>query len=149
MVAASYARPAANCLVLRFPPGGPDDVEQIRKEAKYNHRHHQQARSEPWYRLSVWVTAAREGELEEQVLLRLVRAAGIGGIRLADLRNRVCWTTTAGRLYELGFDRRKDGDEGEPQEHFSVDLGESEPARHVIVRFVSAFIGPRQTSEET
>lgn len=136
-------RPDPRAIVLRFPPG-PDSVVKILKEAKYNHRHHQRTRAESWYRLSVWCDLPRPGESVEDVLLRLVHDAGLGQIRLEDVRNSFFWWTSASTLYEAGFDLVKDGEDDEPQNHYSVDLG-LEPSREVVERFVTTFSEAMET----
>jgi hypothetical protein len=141
-------RPPPDALVLRFPPGGPDQVKKIINEARYTHRHHQDRRAEPWYRLSIWADVPKPGEKDEDVLLRLVHAARLGRIKIEDVRNGRFWWTTANRLYQLGFDILKDGEDGEPAEHYSVDLGH-EASRETVGRFVSAFRGPEQTGRFT
>jgi hypothetical protein len=137
--------PPPEALVLRFPPGGPDEVSKIRKEAKYVHRHHQQRRAEAWYRLSVWADRPRPGETREQTMTRLIHAAGLANVRVDDAQNSVFWWTTVGELTSRGFVLRKDGDPDERPEHYSVDLGPDEPSREVIELFVGAFKGPEQT----
>lgn len=138
--------PARDALVLRFPPGGPDQVTKMRQEAKYAHRHHQKIRAEPWYRLSVWVDSPRPGETQLRLMQRLVRAAGLGRIRIDDERNSVFWWAVAADIYEAGFEFKKDGDPGEAPEHYSVDLGH-EPTRETVERFANAFRGPEHTGE--
>jgi hypothetical protein len=139
------ATPEPDALVLRFPPGGADEVQKIRKEAKYVHRHHQSKKVEPWYRLSVWADVSRPSESTLELKGRLVKAAGLAGIRLDDERNDRFWWTTAARIYEAGFTFRKDEEPGEPQEHYSVDLGSEEPTRETIEVFVRAFQGQEET----
>lgn len=130
---------------MRFPPGGLDQVAKVRKEAKYVHRHHQSARVEPWYRLSVWADVAGPEESDDDLRLRLVHAAGLAGIDLDDLRNAAFWWTTASHLYERGFALKKDEDPDEPREHYSVDLGRDEPTRELVEAFVRLFTGPEET----
>jgi hypothetical protein len=137
--------PPADALVLRFPPGGPDEVEKIRKEAKYAHRHHQEQTAEPWYRLSVWVDRPRPGETRDETMTRLVHAAGLANVQVTDARNSVFWWTSVGELAARGFELTKDGDDDERPEHYSVDLGQDVPTREVIQLFVEAFTGPEQT----
>ena len=136
--------PPREALVLRFPPGGPDDVQRIRKEAKWTHRKHQ-VEGQPWYRLSLWVDVPRDSETQDQLKLRLVHAAGLNGIDLAAVRNSVFWWSTAGDLYDRGFLLKKDGDDDEAQEHWSVDLGGEPPSVERVEGFVSAFTGPERT----
>jgi hypothetical protein len=138
--------PPREALVLRFPPGGKDEVKKIQDEAKYVNRHHQKVRAEPWFRLSIWADVPREGETAADLMTRLVGAAGMGRIRIADERNAAFWWTTAASLYDAGFEIRKDGRDGEPEEHYSVVLG-TEASREVVGRFVQAFLGPEQTGQ--
>lgn len=124
--------------MLRFPPGGPDQVKKIMQEAKYAHRHHQDFRAEPWFRLSIWADVPRVGEAVEETVLRLLRAASLGSIRIGDVRNDRFWWTTADRLYQAGFEILKDFEDGERAEHYSVNLG-YEASREVVGRFVETF----------
>lgn len=64
------AHPPLGALVLRFPPGGGDQIAKIRKEAKYVHRRRPEGR-DSWYRLSVWVAERGPDETTEQVMTRL------------------------------------------------------------------------------
>jgi hypothetical protein len=139
-------QPPPEALVLRFPPGGQDQINKIRQEAKYVHRHHQGQAQEPWYRLSIWADVARGGETHLELMQRLVKVAGMGRIQLDAERNSLFWWTEAGRLYDAGFTIRKDMDPGEPPEHYSVDLGDN-PDRQVVERFAAAFRGPERTGD--
>lgn len=130
--------------MLRFPPGGQDDVTRIMKEAKYAHRHHQNVAAEPWYRLSIWADTPLPDEPLAHTLTRLIEAAGLGQIRIADDRNSRFWWTTAQALYEAGFTILKDFEDSEPAEHYSVVLGE-EIAKSIVESFVDVFRGPEQT----
>ena len=60
-------------------------------------------RAEPWYRLSVWADTPRRGEDRLDAVRRLLVAAGMGGIRIQDERNRVAWLATAGDILDAGF----------------------------------------------
>jgi hypothetical protein len=130
---------------MRFPPGGVDDVKKVRNEAKYAHRHHQETKVEPWYRLSVWADIAGPEEAEIDVLRRLVKAARLANLRVDEPHNAVFWTASAQALYQRGFSLVRDQYPDEPAEHYSVDLGKDEPSRQIVESFVSAFDGPKQT----
>ncbi len=118
---------------------------KVRKEAKWAHRvHEKRGGVGPWYRLSVWADAARVGETKDELKLRLVRAAGLGGISLADVRNSAFYTTKAQELLTRGFAFKKDGYPGEPWEHYSIDLGPEEPSRERVEEFVGCFEGPER-----
>ena len=121
----------------------------MRQEAKYVHRHHQKNRvtPEPWYRLSVWADSPGAEESRLLLMQRLVRAAGLGRIRIEDERNSLFWWASAADIYDAGFQFVKDGDSDEPPEHYSVDLGPAEPTREVVQRFADTFRGPEQTGE--
>jgi hypothetical protein len=137
--------PEREALVLRFPPGGPEHVRKILDEAKYTNRVHQRGGdTRPWYRLSVWVDVQRAGESKAETLTRLVHAAKLGRIRVEDERNCVFWWTTVGTLNEAGFQLLKDGEDAEPMEHYSVDLG-NELTRERVSEFVAAFGRPEST----
>lgn len=53
------------------------------------------------------------------------------------------WCTTAQKLLDLGFSFEKDGYDGEPNEHYSVILGDP-PTLEDAERFVSAFTKERR-----
>jgi len=116
----------------------------MRKEAKYVHRHHQKIAEEPWYRLSAWTDVKRRGESDVEALQRLVIAAGLGSIRLDEVRNSVVWWTTAAQIYDAGFSLVKDGEPDEPKEHYSIDLG-NDPGREIVDVLAGLFKGPRPT----
>ncbi len=139
--------------MLRFPPGGVDQATKIRKEAKYNNRHHAPNKAaggtvEPWFRLSVWTDVARSGETQQDLRRRLVLAAGLHGINLSTDRNAVFWWSTVAALRGRGFLLKKDGYPAEPAEHYSVVFG-AEPCTEDVLNFVEAFEGPVQTGEVT
>ncbi len=105
--------PPPEALVLRFPPGGADEITKVRKEAKWANRAHQKAGGVgTWYRLSVWVDAPLPGESEDDLKLRLIRAAGLAGLRIEDVRNSVFWTTKVRELQARAFVFRKDENPG-------------------------------------
>jgi hypothetical protein len=132
--------PPPDAIVLRFPPGGFDDVVRILNEAKRVHAYHRKADgSSPWYRLSVFVSQALVGESEAETVHRLMGAAGLSGIRLDDARNRVWWVTRASELYTAGFSFVKDDYDTEVAEHFSVDIGPDVPTEETVARFVAVF----------
>jgi hypothetical protein len=138
--------------MLRFPPGGPDQVKKIRYEARANHREHVREtgdESTPWFRLSVFADEPREGESRLDVLRRLVRDAGLARIQIESERNAICWTATVGDVQDLGFVVSKEGYPGEPESHYSIDLGPTEPDRELVERLLTAFEGPLRTSELT
>ncbi len=140
-------QPVHDAVVLRFPPGGPDEVKRIRDEAKWVHRRRQRTAQGPWYRLSVWADCQRINESRDELMLRLIHAAGLGGIRLEDARNSQFWWSTVGELVSRGFLLKKDGYADEPYEHWSVDLGEQPPSVELVSTFVAAFRGPMSTGE--
>lgn len=126
-------QPAWGAIVLRFPPGGADQLKAIVKEAKYTSRHFGQG-----YRLSVWASEPKPGETMEETLVRLVRAAGLGDLKVGDERNSRLWWAHASTLYDAGFGIGKDRYPGEPPEHYSVLLGD-EATRAVVEKFVQCF----------
>lgn len=135
--------------MLRFPPGGPEEIKRIRDEAKWTHRKRPTSeQSGTWYRLSTWVDVPAEGESTESLKLRLIHSAGLNGIRLADVRNAHFWWARAGDLYDRGFLLKKDGVEDEAREHWSVDLGSEPPSVDTVKRFVAAFTGPERTARD-
>ena len=134
-------------IVIRFPPGGPDDVQQVRKEAKYANRHRPEGKVGSWFRLSVWLDSPRQGEQRDDVIARLVSIAGMHGIETESDRNAVVWTSTVRKIQDGQFTLRKDETPGEPREHWSVDLGPDPPDTGAVQRFVALFEGPAATRE--
>ena len=123
-------------------------MTKMRQEAKYIHRHHQQVAAGPWYRLSVWADTARPDEPKLDLMRRLVRAAGLNRVRIDEERNSAVWFTEAGRIYDAGFTLVKDGEVGEADEHYSVDLG-NQPERADVERLAAVFEGPQPTEGAT
>ena len=91
--------------------------------------------------LSVFADVAKPGENDDDVALRLVQAAALANIGLE--RNKNYYWTTAGKLLEQGFRFTKDEDDGELEEHFTIDLGKVDMDN--VVRFLEAFRGPEAT----
>lgn len=77
-----------------------------------------------------------------------MHAARLGRIEVEDERNTVFWWTQARTLYEAGFRLLKDGYDGEPEEHYSVDLGR-ELTRAAVEGFVAAFGRLERTGDFT
>jgi hypothetical protein len=126
-----------DALVIRFRPAMPADVlRSAEKEHKRIGRH----------RLSVFADAARAGETEERLLLRLLKAS-LPLINPAK-NPKVFICTRARALLELGFTFWKDGeDDAEPDEHYSVDLGTGATVEDVE-RFLGAFNRVEKRSED-
>lgn len=120
---------APDAIVIRFRPKEPQSVlDSALKEY----------RNSGYYRLSVFADTRRPNEDDAAVKLRLVQAAGLSKINLSGQKKFfVC--TRAGRLTELGFEFVKDEYDGELEEHYSVDLGSTEPELGLIVRFLGPF----------
>lgn len=83
-----------------------------------------------------------EDESDDDLLRRLVTAAGLSGLDIS--KNRNCWTSTSGSLQDLGLTFWKDGDVDEVPEHYSLDLG-SNPTVARVDEVLGAFVGPERT----
>jgi len=127
------ANPDPNAMVLRFRPTQPEAVlTSAQKEFRNSGR---------WL-VSVWVDAAREGEAEADVILRLLAASEIGGMEAANNpRYYVC--ASAQELIDRGFAFVKDGYDEEPELHFSVDMG-PDPDIETVERFLEPFTAARR-----
>jgi hypothetical protein len=90
------------------------------------------------YRLSLFADTRQGGETEQDAIERLLRASELGGIDPE--KNRKYSVCTAAELLDLGFTFWKDGDAGERDEHYSVDLGD-DATQEEAVRFLGVF-GP-------
>ena len=114
-----------DALVVRFKPVDPHSVyaRAAREHRRVNR-----------YAISVFADGHRPGEMDEDVIRRLLAASELAG--LDPSRNRKYWLcAAASELTERGFFFFKDGDEGEVPEHFSVDLGRS-PTISDVERFL-------------
>ncbi len=135
MCSEAPSRPAdvpRDAVVIRFRPTQPDSVwNQACKEHKRIGHH----------RLSVFADTPREGEAQQDVIDRLLRASEVGLNPEKNKKFTVC--TSAAELLDLGFTFWKDGDDDkEPDEHYSVDLGAS-ATQEDAVRFLGVF-GPTE-----
>jgi len=145
--------PPRYAVVLRFPPGGDGPAGALRREARSAHRRHAKelgadpTTCEPWYRLSVFVDVAQPGEDEDDVLRRLIQIASNANIRVSDPRNSGFWVAKVGDILDSSFSLTKDLYPGEPQEHYSVDVGPTEPDNDRMQQFMALFDGPRSTQE--
>ncbi|WP_103956478.1 hypothetical protein [Nonomuraea solani] len=117
-----------DAVVIRFRPTMPEDV--LRSAGK-------------WYRftgvygLSVFTDVAHAAESEHDVIGRLLKASEMSNIDPAKNKKfYIC--TSAGKIMDAGFSFRKDGDDDERPEHYTVDLGE-QPTLEVVERFLEAF----------
>ena len=117
-----------DALVIRFRPTDPESVLNWAAKA-----HRDCGR----YLLSVFADKARHGESDADLRKRLLDAAGISGLDLANQKKYyVC--TQAKELLDRGFAFTKDEDDDEMVEHYSVDLG-TEPTLEDVTRFLDAF----------
>lgn len=74
------------------------------------------------YRLSVFADVVSPGETEEELILRLLRAAELSHID-PNGNPKFWFCESAGKLMDDGFVFAKDNYDGEEPEHFSIDLG--------------------------
>jgi hypothetical protein len=122
-----------DAVVIRFRPWAPDAVWNW---ACKEHRRIDR------YRLSVFADIRRAQETEQQVIDRLLKASELAGIDpTSNKKYSLC--TSAGELAALGFTFWKDGDDGEPDEHYSVDLG-----REATPEDAERFLGVFRPAEE-
>ena len=131
----------SDAMVVRFRPTAAEDV--LRWAGKSHRAMFDPARVErTFYRISVFADVKRPGEDDEALLQRLIRAAGLDGLNLG--KNKHCWIARSGDLQGLDVPFCKDGYEGEPEEHYSLDLG-SHPTVGDVERVLSVFVGPERT----
>jgi hypothetical protein len=117
-------------VVIRFRPTEPASVLAW---AEKEHRR------TGCYRLSVFADTPRDGEDDEAVIQRLLDASELAGVD-PDRNKKFYVCASAAELLALGFTFHKDEEEGESEEHFSVDVG-SAPTLDDIQRFLGPF-GP-------
>ncbi len=120
---------APEAIVIRFRP---TDPQAVLSAAVKSRRYYDS------YRLSVFADTRRPDEDDAAVKLRLVQAAELSKINLQN-QKKLYICSRAARLTDLGFKFCKDGDDGELEEHYSVDLGSSEPNLDLIVKFLGPF----------
>lgn len=117
-----------DAVVIRFRPTAPEDV--LRSAGKW-------FRFTGIYGLSVFADGAHEGESDEDVIERLLKASEMSNIDpMKNKKYYVC--TKAGNIMDAGFSFDKDGDDDERPEHYTVDMGE-QPTLEVVERFLEAF----------
>jgi len=119
---------AGDAIVIRFTPATASKVLQ-RAELSYR-------RTGRWFS-SVFADSKRSGEVEEDVIKRLLRASELSAIK-PDRNPKYYLCSRAECIIERSFTFEKDGYEGEVPEHYSVDLGEN-PTIEDAQRFLDAF----------
>ncbi len=119
-------------VVIRFAP---TSLESVMKKAK------QEFRRSGHHRLSVFADTPRPGETPLDTERRLVQAAGLANINLDS--NRRYWVGRGRDLTE-SFEAHKDGYEGEPREHYSLDLGDDAGLADACQDFLGKFRGPEK-----
>jgi hypothetical protein len=118
-----------DAVVVRFRPTDPEKVlEWARKEFRRTGH----------YRLSVFADARRGDEDDAAVIQRLLEVSELVGLDAS--RNPRYYVCATSDLQALNFAFYKDEDDDEPEEHYSVDLGE-DPTVEDVVRFLGPF-GP-------
>lgn len=85
----------------------------------------------------MWADHARDNETRETLIARLLDVTEINGFD-AKRNKKYWWCSSAAELIALGFSFIKDEYPGEPEEHYSVVLGQS-PTMDDAQRFVDAF----------
>jgi hypothetical protein len=125
-----------NALVIRFAPNSPEGVlRRARLEFRRSGR----------YRVSVFADVPGEGETGDEVIGRLLTASQLSGIAAAG--NPKYWLcSSAAEIEALSLKFVKDGFEGEPPEHYSVEFDE-EPDLEETKRFIEAFTVQRRDHE--
>lgn len=130
------SEPDPNALVLRFRPMS---AERLVARAAQDAR---RSDGKGHHTASVWVAAQRPGEDRSDVVLRLLALTELYGVN--PQTNPDFWfCSTASQITELGFRFEKDEYTGEPEEHYSVVLGDP-PTEEDAQRFVSAFTKERR-----
>lgn len=114
-------------LVIRFSPW---TAEKVLDRAGKAHR-----RRGHWTSSVFADVKTGPNESDEDLYRRLLQAADFAGL-VGNDKFAVC--TRAGDLLELGFVFTKDGDDQEPEEHYSVLLGHT-PTLEDVTRFLSTF----------
>jgi hypothetical protein len=121
-----------DAVVIRFRPWNPEDVwNWACKEHRRIGR----------YRLSVFADVRRGDETEEQVIDRLLKVSELGIDPAKNKKYSLC--TSAAELADLGYTFWKDGADGDPDEHYSVDLG-----AEATLKDAERFLGPFHPPEE-
>lgn len=119
-----------DAIVVRFRPTAPDSVLAWAGKEFRRTGHH---------RLSVFAATKRDDEDDDAVIQRLLGVSQLAGVDPSrNKRFYVC--TAAAKLKKLNFAFYKDEDDDEPEEHYSVDLGQ-DPTVDDVVRFLRPF-GP-------
>jgi hypothetical protein len=114
--------------VLRFRPASAEAIAaQAIKDERYYKR----------FQVSVWASAPKPGEDEDAVVQRLLAVAELTGIGLNG-KQRFFVCSQAALILDAGLKFYKDEDEGEPEEHYSVDFGNPMSTK-AIEAFVGAF----------
>lgn len=125
----SEAEVPPDALVLRFKPMDPERCLK---------RLNQDYRATGDYSLSVFLDTPHQGETLEALKRRLLAASELQRIRAES--NKVYYVCTrAEKLLERKFTFRKDEDDDEVPEHYSVYFGSAEPTLEDIERFLEAF----------
>ena len=128
--------PSPDAVVLRFSPMSANGIL---------HRATLDARrsdGKGHFTASVWSDHAHADETIDDVITRLLRATELHGL-IAHRNPHYWWCTTAHTLLDRGFEFEKDEYDGEPDEHYSVILGDP-PTLEDTERFVTAFIKERR-----
>jgi hypothetical protein len=107
--------PGRDALVVRFVPIEPKHLLRSAKRVykKYGVNH-----------LSVFAGSRRQGETVDDLIARLLNAAELSGIS-ASLNHTFWFCSAASDLMDDGFCFVKDEYDGELDEHYSINLGNS------------------------
>jgi hypothetical protein len=106
-------QPDREALVIRFRPTAPDAIlRQAQKEFRRTGA----------YRVSMFADTKRGDESDEDLINRLLSAAELDGVN-PDNNPKFWFCARASDLMDDGFRFVKDNEPGEPDEHYSVDLG--------------------------
>ena len=131
-----------DALVVRFRPfSNPEDVLRA-ADKEHRRRSSVEHPDQTFYRISTFVGVKTEGEDDEDLLRRLIKVAGLTSLDLGKHKN--CWLARSGDLQELNVPFCKDGDDDEPEDHYSLDLG-SAPTVESVERLMAVFRGPERT----
>lgn len=116
----------ATAVVIRFPPVLPEKI-QARARQEFRRSEH--------FGISVWAGVKLPHETDQEVIQRLYAASQL---QMTSTQRKILVCREAGRISAAGFRFLKDGYEGEPAEHYCVDLI-NDPDLDEVARFQALF----------
>jgi len=123
--------PPRQAVVIRFTPVKAESIlERAKKDAR-------RPEGKGHHTASVWADVEHTDETRDDLIHRLLELTELHGL-ITEKNPRYWVCTSAGELYDLNFKFEKDGYPGEPDEHYSVVLG-NPPDLADAERFLSVF----------